>query len=182
MKKIPEQIITERLVLRQPRRDDAEEVFKRYASDADVTKYMSWPQHDSVQVTEEVVTFWLKQWDRTAGGAYLITHPDTGQILGSTGFDLINTHTASTGYVFAKDQWGKGYATEALKSMVDLADEFGTQRLYAYCHHEHKNSAHVLEKCGFEFEGKLRNYIEFPNLTPGEFSDVLMFAWIPTKG
>jgi len=175
----PEQILTDRLVLRRPQPGDAEEIFSQYANDAEVTKYMSWPRHNSVKVTEEVVEFWIEQWKGSSGGAYLIADKSTDEILGSTGFELINNHTGSTGYVLARDQWGKGYATEASMSMVSLARDLGIKRFYAYCHHEHVKSARVLEKCGFEFEGRLRNYLEFPNLSPGEVSDVLMYGWIP---
>ena len=178
---IPETIETERLILRRPRIGDAREVFDRYAKDPDVTKYMSWPTHRSIEVTERVVEFWVEQWQGPKGGAYLITDRTTNKILGSTGFDLMKPYVASTGYVLAKNEWGKGYATEALAAIVEVARSDGTQRLFAYCHYEHQNSAHVLEKCDFEFEGRLRNYMEFPNLLPGEVSDVLLYAWVPSR-
>jgi ribosomal-protein-alanine N-acetyltransferase len=178
---LPKQLETERLILRRPRRGDAAEIFDQYASKNDVVKYMSWPRHESLEITEQVVIFWLKQWSREAGGAFLITESSTGKIIGSTGFDIENPTTASTGYILAKDEWGKGYATEALSRIVRLAQDLGTQRLYAYCHHAHQDSARVMEKCGFDFEGKLRNYMEFPNLSPGTTTDVLLYAWIPNE-
>jgi ribosomal-protein-alanine N-acetyltransferase len=178
---IPEQLETERLILRRPQPGDAEEIFDQYASKKEVVKYMSWPRHESLEITEQVVVLWLKQWSSGTGGAFLITESSTGKIIGSTGFDMVNPNTASTGYILAKDEWGKGYATEALSGIVRLAQEIGTQRLYAYCHHAHRNSARVMEKCGFEFEGRLRNYMEFPNLSPGTTTDVMLYAWIPNE-
>lgn len=176
---VPEQVETERLILRKPQRGDAKEVFDEYASCEETVKYMSWPRHTTIETTDEVITFWLDQWDRETGGAFLITEKHTGKIIGSTGFDLENPFVASTGYILSKDKWGRGYATEALKGIVDIAKNNETQRLFAYCHHAHRASAHVMEKCGFQFEGKLRNYMEFPNLTPGKATDVLLYAWIP---
>lgn len=180
---IPETIETDRLILRRPKTSDAQDIFDLYASDPDVTKYMSWPTHEHVETTNEVVEAWIDQWQTGGnGGAFLITDKVTGSLLGGTGFDLHSQLVASTGYVFPKSEWGKGYATETLGAILELGKAYGLKRLFAYCHHAHRDSAHVMEKNGFEFEGKLRNYIEFPNLTPGEMTDVLMFAWIPTSG
>jgi RimJ/RimL family protein N-acetyltransferase len=69
--------------------------------------------------------------------------------------------------------------TESLRAIVDVARSAQFQRLYAYCHYQHRNSAHVMEKCGFENEGLMRNYIEFPNLAPGSACDVTLYAWTP---
>jgi RimJ/RimL family protein N-acetyltransferase len=43
--KAPETIETERLLLRKPASDDVSDIFERYASDAEVTKYLAWPMH-----------------------------------------------------------------------------------------------------------------------------------------
>jgi RimJ/RimL family protein N-acetyltransferase len=81
-----------------------------------------------------------------------------------------------TGYVFARDAWGQGYATESLQAMVDLAPSCGVRRLYAICHVDHAASARVLEKCGFARETVLKRHTHFPNLAPGEPADVLSYA------
>ena len=85
---------------------------------------------------------------------------------------------AATGYVLARRAWGNGYATEALGAMVDVARDSGVRRLYAICHHAHRASARVLEKGGFTLEGVLRRYADFPNLEPGEPTDVLCYSTI----
>jgi RimJ/RimL family protein N-acetyltransferase len=87
-------------------------------------------------------------------------------------------HRAMTGYVFATDAWGLGYATEALAAMVDVARAAGVRRLYALVHADHRASARVLERCQFDREGTLRRYDEFPNLVPGEPQDVVCYATI----
>ena len=77
-----------------------------------------------------------------------------------------------------KDAWGQGYASEALRAVVDLARRLGVVRLYALCHVEHPASSRVLDKCGFAREGVLRRHSEFPNLTPHEPCDVFCYALI----
>ncbi len=176
---IPEKMETERLTLRRPRIGDAQYVFERWANDSDVVTYMSWPRHESLETTEQVVESWVEEWEGSSGGAFIITDRRSGLILGSTGFELVNPMVASTGYVLAKNEWSKGYATEALRTIVALVESCGVQRLFAYCHYEHRNSARVMEKCDFVFEERLKNYMEFPNLSPGEVIDALLYAWTP---
>jgi RimJ/RimL family protein N-acetyltransferase len=84
---------------------------------------------------------------------------------------------ATTGYVFAQDARGQGFATESLRAMVALAQQTGVRRLEALCHAEHRASAHIMEKCGFQYEGIERDQLEFPNYAPGVKSDVLSYAW-----
>lgn len=81
-----------------------------------------------------------------------------------------------TGYVLAKDAWGMGDATEALAAMVGVAKNSGVRRLHALCHHDHRASARVLERCDFAREGVLRAHVEFPDLFPGEPQDVACYA------
>jgi ribosomal-protein-alanine N-acetyltransferase len=78
--------------------------------------------------------------------------------------------------VLARDAWGRGYATEALREMVALGRELGLRRLYALCHPAHRPSQRVLEKCGFAREGVLRRYAEFPNLEAGDPGDAACYA------
>jgi RimJ/RimL family protein N-acetyltransferase len=86
---------------------------------------------------------------------------------------------AMTGYIFAKDAWGNGYATEALHAMIETARGVGVSQLYALCHTEHQPSWRVLEKCGFTRETVLTRYVEFPNLRPGDPCDVFRYVRVP---
>jgi len=171
-----ETIETARLRLRRPRAADAASVFARYASDPDVTRYLGWPTHKSVNDTEGFLAYCTSEWERWPVGPYLVESRTDGVLLGSTGLGFETPQQAATGYVFARDAWGQGYATEALGAMRELARSLGVQRLYALCHPDHRASHHVLEKCGFLREGRLRAHAEFPNLAPGVQGDVFCYA------
>ena len=125
---------TARLVLCRPLRSDAAVIFERYASDPEVTRYLGWPRHRSVADTDTFLTFSDQEWQRWLAGPYLIRRRDDGQLLGGTGLGFETAEQAVTGYVLAQDAWGKGYATEALAAMVQLARKIGVMRLYALCH------------------------------------------------
>jgi RimJ/RimL family protein N-acetyltransferase len=166
-----------RLVLRPPTAADAELIFERYASDPSVTRYVGWPRHRSIDDTRAFVEFSRLEWQRWPAGPYLAWSRD-GRLLGSTGLAFETPARAATGYVFTRDAWGLGYATEALGAMTALAARLGVRRLHAICHVEHYASWRVLEKGGFVREGVLRRHTEFPNLAPGEPADVFCYARI----
>jgi ribosomal-protein-alanine N-acetyltransferase len=174
--KASERIETARLALQRPQMGDLEAIFSRYASDPDVTLFMSWPRHRSLADTQAFLAFSDAEWNRWLAGPYLVRSRADGTLLGSTGLAFETPFRASTGYVFARDAWGKGYATEALQAMVEIARKAGVRRLYAICHTEHRASWRVLEKCGFLREGVLHRYTEFPNLKPGELFDVFSYG------
>ena len=171
----PEKIETERLILRRPRRRDVPGIFARYASDPEVTRYLAWPRHLTVDDTMMFLHFSDGEWRLHGYGPYLVWSKSTALLLGSTGLTLEPSRVAQTGYVFARDAWGRGYATESLHAMVDLANAQALRRLYAMCHVDHRASAHVLEKCGFVLEPGRRESHMFPNLSLVE-QDVLTYA------
>jgi len=176
--KAPERHETARLLLRRPRRDDAERIFTRYASDAEVTQLLSWPRHGRIEETRAFLEWSDAEWQRWPAGPYLIELRQQAVLIGSTGLAFETHQRAATGYVLARDCWGNGYATEALQAVVAVAEQVGVRRLYALCHVEHPASARILEKGGFLREGTLRRHSEFPNLRPGEPCDVFCYARI----
>jgi RimJ/RimL family protein N-acetyltransferase len=161
--------------MRRPVVADAALIYDRYAADAEVTRYLAWPRHTSVDQTLAFLEFSDLEWHRWPVGPLLVFARETGALLGSTGLAFEARDRASTGYVFARDEWGKGYATEALAAMVDLSRSVGVRRLYAICHVEHGASARVLEKCGFARERMLRRHIVFPNLS-ADPADVFVYG------
>ncbi len=163
--KAPEQIETARLMLRRPVPEDAAAIFERYASDPEVTRFLSWPRHQPLAATRDFIAFSDAEWARAPAGPYLIASRDGDRLLGSTGLSFQTGFRAETGYVLAVDAWGQGYAAEALRAMLVVARSAGVVRVQALCHADHRRSHRVLEKCGFEREGLLRQYAEFPNLT-----------------
>lgn len=172
----PDRIVTGRLLLRRPVPEDAEAIFARYASDPAVVRYVGWSRHHDVGDTRAFLEFADQAWTEWPAGPYAIERQSDGRLIGSTGLAFETRDRAATGYVLAADAWGQGFATEALGAMVELARDIRLARLYALCHVDHQTSARVLEKCGFAFEGILRRYADFPNLTPPTICDVRCYS------
>ena len=53
---------TERLILRRFTPEDAEAMFRNWASDSEVTKYLTWPAHASVDVSRDVLNSWIENY------------------------------------------------------------------------------------------------------------------------
>lgn len=178
--KAPTQLETARLILRPPRMSDAVEIFERYASSAEVTRFLAWPRHRSANDTEAFLRFSAQEWEQWPAGPYLIVSRRDGRLLGSTGFGFRTQQEAMTGYVLAREAWGQGFATEALAAVVGLAARIGVTRLFALCHPDHLRSRRVLEKCRFVRDVASNPMVEFPNLAPGIQRQALCYAVVLT--
>lgn len=54
-------LTTKRLVLRKFKIEDAENMYHNWASDPEVTRYLTWPAHSSVEVTKMILNEWITQ-------------------------------------------------------------------------------------------------------------------------
>ena len=99
-----------------------------------------------------------------------------GRVGGGIGLHLgedVNRLTAELGYWLAEPFWGRGIMSEAVPAMV--AHGFATlplQRIEAFVYANNPASARVLEKAGFEFEGRLRRSV----IKDGQLLDSLLYA------
>jgi [ribosomal protein S5]-alanine N-acetyltransferase len=119
--------LTDRLVLRRPVAQDAAAIFAAYSSDAEVTRYLSWPRHTSISQTSEFISFSDSEWTSWSAGPYVIEKRDGVLVVGA-GFLFQTTQLAEIGYVLARSHWGNGYATEALKALIPVADQLGIRQ------------------------------------------------------
>jgi ribosomal-protein-alanine N-acetyltransferase len=161
----PEQIETERLILRKPRLDDAPAIFSAYAQDPLVTRFMDWRPHKNVEETYRILELMLKLWDTGEAYSYAITFKNSDDVIG-----MIAMHPddikVSIGYVLAHSHWSRGYITEAALAVTNwLLKQPDIYRVFATCDIENFASARVMEKVGMQREGILRRYMTHPNIS-----------------
>lgn len=171
----PDTIQTERLLLRPIRHADAVPIFRRYAGDREVCRYLTWQPHASVAQTEAYIASCLSA---TTARTYAIVLPNGPDLVGA--FDLRRAvrFKAEYGYVLARSEWGKGLMTEALTAVVGWAlAQPDIWRIGAVCDIDNVGSARVMEKSGLTREGILRRWIMHPNIA-AEPRDCISFAKI----
>ncbi len=163
--KPPILIDTPRLRLRLPEIADAQAIFEQYAQDTEVTRYLTWQPHRSIEETLQFLKRLLSSWRAGEIFSWVVTRKPDSQVLGMIAL-RIEGHKANLGYVLAKAYWGQGYMTEATQALVNLAlAEPEIYRVWAVCDTENRASARVLEKVGMSYEGVLRRWISHPNLS-----------------
>ncbi len=164
---------TERLLLRQPRLRDADDVFA-YASSAEVSRWTTWPPHSSPAVSADVIQIFNATYQSLAGVVWLIELKATQRVVGSIGLTLKpRDRYAELGYALGRAHWGYGYMPEAIKAVLELAfAQVGLVRVQARCLPANQASARVLEKTGFVYEGLLRQSM----VIKGQPQDLRMYA------
>ncbi|MBR4471100.1 MAG: GNAT family N-acetyltransferase [Erysipelotrichaceae bacterium] len=152
-------IETERLILRRFTPEDAKDMYENWASDPLVTKYLTWPVHESVEVSKMVIGSWIASYHDGGYFNWAIESKDDGKVIGNISVVKLKEEAlaADIGYALSRSYWGQGIMTEALKAVMDfLFDEVGLNRVAA-CHDPNNPaSGRVMEKAGMKYEGILR--------------------------
>lgn len=151
-------IETSRLILRRARQEDAEPMFRNWASDPEVTKYLTWPPHESVEVTRKVLALWLAEYEKDDYYQWMIVLKETGEPIGSLIAGIAGrAQSAHIGYCIGKPWWHQGIMPEALLAVMGyLFDEVGFHRIESMHDPNNPNSGRVMRKCGMQYEGTHR--------------------------
>jgi RimJ/RimL family protein N-acetyltransferase len=174
----PETFTTERLVARLPRVEDAAAAFAAYASDPEVTRYLSWRYYTEVEPLQKFLHGVVRTWETSEGAGHygwMLCLRGTDTPIGSigVGFDV---HGAVIGYVLGRAYWGRGLMTEAVRYVAAWAlAQPPLFRVWAFCDAENLASARVMEKAGLVREGLLRRWQVCPTISP-EPRDCLIYA------
>ena len=172
---LPTQIFTDRLILQKLRYEEAEEIFYGYASKPEATRFMSWPTHQSIKDTKAFLRYAIEGWKAGTDYSYSIRLRRSYRLIGS--FGVINEGgKAQFGYILSPTHWGKGYATEVCKTMMDvLKRQPEIHSIQTFTDIDNKASANVLIKCGLVEDARLTNWFRFVN-QDNKVKDCLHFS------
>ncbi len=153
-------IETRRLILRRALREDALPMFRNWASDPDVTKYLTWPTYETAETAYPILEQWVKNYDDPEFYQWMIVLKERGEPIGS--ISVVNHRNdiaeAEIGYCIGKLWWHKGIMTETLSAVIDyLFDEVGMNRIEAKHDTRNPHSGGVMKKCGMRYEGTSRS-------------------------
>lgn len=156
-----QRIETDRLILRRYVIEDADAMYKNWASDSEVTKFLTWQPHSSVDVSRSIIENWLKEYSDKKYYQWAIVLKDNGNepigdiSVGQMNEDISMVHI---GYCLGRAWWRRGIMSEALKAVMDfMFDTVEVNRVESRHDPMNPNSGKVMQKCGMKYEGTLRS-------------------------
>ncbi|MGG3306668.1 GNAT family protein [Paenibacillus lautus] len=169
---------TERLYLRKVKMSDSTSLFKIW-SDPNVTKFMNINCFTDENQAKDMIKLLDELFQENKAIRFSIIEFESNEIIGSCGYDSLDFENAKAeiGFDISRAFWGKGYASEAIRSLLDYG--FSTlklNRIEAQVEPENVNSIKVLQKLNFTFEGTLRQY----ERVNGKFKDLSIYSKLIT--
>ena len=179
------QIETNRLILRQFSIDDAEKIFNNWASDADVTRYLSWKPHKNIANTRQIIEDWQNRAVMLDDYNWCIEEKACGEPIGNIGVVALmeDIDAVEIGCCIGKRWWNKGIATEAFSAIIDFFfSVVGANRIVVRYDLHNAGSAAVACKCKLTVEGIARDGArDSDGLVDTAVASILRREWIKNK-
>ena len=147
------QLETERLKLRLIRTTDAEHIYRTWASDPEVTRYLTWQTHESPEDTRKIVDLWVSEYEKEGTYRWGIERKSDGVLMGMIDAVGFRNGAPAIGYCLGRAYWNNGYMTEALKAVISELFTEGYDAVFIEAVVENIGSNRVIEKAGFIFTG-----------------------------
>lgn len=154
-------IDTNRCILRCLKDSDSDELFITLG-DSDVFKYIPYDKYSSVDdVKKSIKEYYVSRMEDGSACEFGIEMKDSGIVIGTCGFMIIDDGIGVLAYMLHKDYWNKGIMSEVVKSVIDFGfSNIGLERIIGYCMVENIASKSVLIKNGFSYVGDSVLYTE----------------------
>lgn len=167
-------LTTGRLTLRPMTMEDAADLFSVF-SDPAVVRYWSAEPWTSITFAEQAIQRALDAYREQSEVRLGIELVETGALIGSVNLYHIfpKNRRCEIGYALGSAYWGKGFAIEALESVIDYGfHELRLNRIEADIDPRNAASAGVLERMGFRKEG----YMPERWFVHGEMADTVNYG------
>ncbi|MBQ9316918.1 MAG: GNAT family N-acetyltransferase [Atopobiaceae bacterium] len=154
-----QRLLTSRLELRRLTLADAEQMYAHWAADREVTRFLTWPPHATVDVTRGVLEEWVAGYASDDFYQWGIVLNETSELVGTISVVSIDddVDAVEIGYCLGRAWWSKGIMTEALRRIIAFFfDEVGANRVCAKHDVDNPASGAVMAKCGMRREGVRR--------------------------
>lgn len=172
-KRVPSPILkTDRLILRPFKEEDAADVLA-YAKDKETVRYLTWSAHH-----EETESLWAIKTFFLIPGVWAICKAEDERCLGCIELRIKDDHV-DFGYVLRKDQWGKGYMTEALSAVLQEAfGHLGVEKVSGAHECGNEASGAVMQKCGMKWVSRRTSVAVTPErVVDMEYYEIMKTEW-----
>ncbi|MGW8114472.1 GNAT family N-acetyltransferase [Caproicibacterium sp. NSD3] len=170
-------IETERLILRRFRYTDDDAMLKYWISDPKIQSLYSEPVYCTKQEVKELLDKYIHSYGKNDFYRWAITLKKTDECIGQIAYFLVdhNNHFAEIEYCIGSLFQRKGFATEATKAVIQYGFDKINLHKVQICHKSiNLPSRKVIEKCGFTYEGTLRDFF----YQDGKYIDRLYYSML----
>ncbi len=186
-------LITKRLILRKITLDDASSMFNNWASDDEVSKYLTWPTHKTIDDSKCIISLWVDSYKNKNFYNWVIYLKEIDDVIGNVSIMNINEELkqGELGYCIAKKYWGQGIMKEAaFKIMEYLFLECGFHEIIAKHDINNTQSKRVMEKLNMKYvktiKGQFKNNqgivdVKLHSIKKDEFLKTRFYKIINTK-
>lgn len=172
-------IETERLLLRRFTEEDAESVLRNWASDPEVQNNYGQLTYITLRQVKDLLDVYISAYKNDAY-RWAIIETKSGECIGQVAFFLVdsNNHFGEIEYCIGRDYQRRGYATEATQAMIRFGFEKVKFHRIQICRREiNLASKGVIENCGFNYEGTLRDYF----FRGGKYEDRMYYSLLESE-
>ena len=166
---------TERLVLSRFEYSDNEAMLKYWIADEKIQSMYSEPVYTTKEEVKELLDKYIGSYEKEDYYRWAVTEKNSGECIGQIAYFLVDSknHFAEIEYCIGADFQCRGYATEATKAVIGYGfDRMNLHKVQICTKTINKPSKRVIEKCGFTYEGTLRDYFYMD----GEYVGRLYFS------
>jgi ribosomal-protein-alanine N-acetyltransferase len=147
-------IETVRLILRRFRAEDAKDMFRNWAGDPEVCKYLSWGPHKDSDASLKRIINWVNHYSYDNTYVWAIELKGQNMAIGSISVEISNdaARACEVGYCIGRLYWNRGIMTEALRAVMHyLFYEVGYQTIIAKHDTLNTASGKVMQNAGMQF-------------------------------
>lgn len=156
-----ETIETERLILRRFEYSDNEAMRKYWISDEKIQSMYSEPVYQTEEEVRKLLDKYIASYEKEDYYRWAVLNRESQECIGQIAYFLVDSknHFAEIEYCIGSDFQCKGLATEATKAVIAFGFEKMNLHKVQICTKTiNIPSKRVIEKCGFTYEGTLRDY------------------------
>jgi len=143
-------LVTDRTILSPWKLTYTKDMYENWATDKEVTKYLSWEPHKNMQQTQNIISNWIQ----TKNYNWCILDKLTKQPIGS--IEVVHRcdryFNCEVGYCLSRKFWNKGIMTEVLKKVIDFLFSEGYCKITLKHAVENVASGRVMQKAGMTFQ------------------------------
>lgn len=146
---------TNRLYIRRFLETDLE-AMHAYCIKPNVGPHAGWKPHETIEDSKRILREFIE-----GDEVWAIVEKESGSLIGSCGLHRdhkrMNDKVRMLGYVLDDAYWGKGYMTECAMGLLDFGfNKMDLELISVYHFSVNDRSRRVIEKCGFRYEGTLK--------------------------